>query len=198
MSEMDYGALGLAVRDEVAEYFGRLSCINAVAALVDTAEVLGGRVSALTVRAFIYNPRITQALGDVNDPGAAERLQQAVAAGGQDTVALGMETSSGLPAGDWAGHLVGVVENFKPGKSLVIDATIEQANQPAQGILLRPVFLVVQPELLRSLFRAQIERCEVQYKAFPEETYFRSTGAWRNQEQRQIVRDRVLRRLGRI
>lgn len=26
---MDYGALGLAVRNEVVEYFGRHSCINA-------------------------------------------------------------------------------------------------------------------------------------------------------------------------
>jgi hypothetical protein len=38
---IDYGALGLAVRNEVLEFF-RYSCINAVAALVDGADALGG------------------------------------------------------------------------------------------------------------------------------------------------------------
>jgi hypothetical protein len=123
---IDYGALGLAVRNEVLEFFRRYSCINAVAALIDGADALGGRVSPLTVRAFVFNPRITQALGDPQAHGAVERLQAAVAAGERDTVALGVETNTPLPAGDWTGHLVGVVDGFKPGRSLVIDPTLEQ------------------------------------------------------------------------
>lgn len=192
----DYGRLGVAVRDEVIDFFGRFACINAVAALVDVAELHGGRVLPLTVRAFIFNPRITRSIGDVTDPKATERLKKAVEEGGVDTVALGLQTGSApLPRGEWAGHLVGVIEEFEPNRALVIDPTLEQANQPDNDIVLRPLFLKVKPDHLSSLFRVQIDGCEVQYKAFPQETFFMSTPAWRNMEQREVLRDRVLGRL---
>jgi len=194
---IDYGRLGLAVRNEIIEFFRRYACINAVAALVDAAEALGGHVSPLTVRAFVFNPRITEALGDPQAPGAVERLQAAIASGGRDTVALGVQTSTPLPEGEWAGHLVGVVDGFKPARALVIDPTLEQANQPARGIVLRPGFLVVPPDVLGAVFRIRIEGCEIQYKAFPDDTHFLSTGAWRDRTQRDVLRDRVLNRLER-
>lgn len=57
---IDYRVLGVTVRDQVLEVFGRLSCINAVAAMADVAEEFGGHVSPLSVRAFIFNPTDTE------------------------------------------------------------------------------------------------------------------------------------------
>jgi hypothetical protein len=62
---------------------------------------------------------------------------------------------------------------------------------------LRPAFLVVPPEVLGSISRTRIEGCEIQYKAFPDDAHFLTTGAWQNKAQRDVVRDRVLRRLER-
>lgn len=87
----DYGRLGMVVRDEVLDFFGRFACINAVAALIDVAQVIGGHITPLTVRAFVFSPRITHAIGDVAAPGAEARLREAVNAGGAETIALRKE-----------------------------------------------------------------------------------------------------------
>jgi hypothetical protein len=191
---IDYFALGLAVRDQHLKCFRRFSCINAVAALVDVAEVLGGHVSPLSVRAAIFNPRDTAAVGDLRDPEAIQRLCDAARIGNFD-IGLGF---AGREPGSWGGHLVGLVEDSQPGRSMVVDVTLEQANQPERGIVLKPVFMAAPSHIAGARFPVvNIAGCAILYQAFTDDTSFQSTGAWSNQEQRRMLRDAVLRQLER-
>jgi hypothetical protein len=190
---MDYQRLVPAIAEEMQSFFGRLACINAVAAAIDVVEKLEGiALRPLTVRAFIFNPALSARVGDFEAPDATASLQRWANEGDSFRVALGVGQA---PAGDWAGHLVAVASDGD--KSLVMDPTIHQADQPAHGIVLRPVLVRVADEHLegRSGFRTHVNGCEILYKAFPDDRFFEQTPAWRNGRQRASVRDQVLRRL---
>jgi hypothetical protein len=193
---MDHADLVIAVRDELQACFDRLGCISATAALCDVVEALGMRaLRPLTVRAFIFNPALTERVGDFLAPDAAPLLWRVWAEeSGFVRVDLGMGEA---PAGEWAGHLVAVGQEGDSRKRLVFDATIQQADQPTHNIVLRPILLRVDAQHLegRGCFRTRVNGCEILYKAIPNDGFFEHTPIWCNKEQRLRVRDRVLKRL---
>ena len=122
MESTAWAALVIPVRDEMHRAYGRLACINAVGALIDVAKALGlGELRPLTVRASVFNPTLTQRVGDVSSPDAGERIKRWATESGSLMVAVGMGE---VPAGEWAGHLVAIGAEPAGGKHLLLDATI--------------------------------------------------------------------------
>jgi hypothetical protein len=193
-----YADLAFAVRDETLEFFGRFACINAVAAAIDVAETLSwgwGALRPLAVRPLICNPTLSERVGDLHAPDATARFQRWANEEGSVRVELGM--GSDAQAGEWAGHLVAIGDDPDPHKRVVMDATIEQFNQPSQGIVLHPIVFRLAVEHLHEegLSRVHVAGCQVVYRAFPTDRYFERTPVWRDTSQRRIIRDRVLSRL---
>lgn len=189
-----FGPLVMAVRDEIASRFRRLACINAVAALVDVAASDGVALRPLTVRARVFNPPLARRIGDLDEPEAAARLPSAMQAPDSFIVAVG--TAAPNP-GDWAGHLVALGDTSDPERKLILDATIEQANQPHHAIVLAPLaFVVPSSRVGGDAVSASVNGCGILYKTFPEERDYERFGAWRREEQRSDVCRAVRRRLG--
>ncbi|HEX5716325.1 MAG TPA: hypothetical protein VF179_09205 [Thermoanaerobaculia bacterium] len=191
---MDLPALVLAVRDEIEEGFGCLSCINAVAALVDVAEKFGEVVSPFTVRLIVHNPALTERAGHPAGRDFEENLHRWLAAEGSFRHAVGIGDA---PPGHWGGHLVGMADSGERNKWLLVDPTIQQAEVPHQGIVLDPVIVEIDrsyPEEGKVAWW-NFNGCLAMYKFFPRDESFRETSAWTNMGQRRSVRDRVLERL---
>lgn len=191
---MEIEALMTAVLDEVEEVFGCLTCINAVAALVDVGEVLGLRLQPLTVRAVILNPKLTERVGDPSDPGFESQLRKWMEEEGSFRVALGLGEA---PSGDWAGHLVAVGDVPDSLKKLVIDPTLQQVDRPSENIVLAPMVLRVDAERIQegAHLWLRLNGCGLLYSFFPRDHSFQRTPAWSDLGQRMFVRKRVFERL---
>jgi hypothetical protein len=191
----DYAAIVIPVRDEIKTLLGRLACINAVAALIDVANEVGvGGLKPLTVRAHIFNPTLSQRVGDILAPEAPTLIQRWIEESGSFRIGLGIGEASG---GEWAGHLVAVGDDSNSCKKIMIDATIEQANDPIHNIVLRPVVFRVTIDHLKGqrVFQISINGCKIFYRAFPDDRFYEQTLAWQDRSQRMIIKDRILERI---
>ena len=117
---IDYQALAEAVREETEVFCGRLSCLVAVAGLVDIGRSLGLDIRPLTVRVMIFNPTFTRGIGDLNAPEAHNRMQSAMKQERAFAVKLGIGKAR---KGEWAGHLVAVGDIGEEDRRLVLDPT---------------------------------------------------------------------------
>jgi len=191
---MNVEELMSAVIDEVEEGFGCLTCINAVAALIDVSKVLGQALQPLTVRTIVLNPKLTERVGDASDPGFDSQLRRWMEEEGSFRVALGIGEA---PAGDWAGHLVAVGDLPESTKKIVIDPTLHQADRPTEKIVLSPMILRVDSARIQegAHLWLRLNECGLLYSFFPRDYSFQQTPAWHDLGQRMFVRDRVLERL---
>lgn len=173
----ELGALTIAVRDEIRQSMGRLSCIHAVGTLIDAAESLGYSLEPITVRGHILNPFLTERVGAPDSPEFFDLIDQWGSHEGACQIGLGMGEH---PPGEWAGHLVAVAR-LDDGRRLILDPTLQQVDQPRHGISFMPLALRVAADRLEGEINSwfSIAGCWVRFRFFPHDKFFLRTTAWR-------------------
>ena len=186
-------SLFLAVRAEMQQLSldtGRWSCIEAVAAMVDGAVALElPPISPLTARARVSNPVSTHQMGRLELPPG-----QLPPEGEPVTHIVGwLDDARG-----WPGHLVAIAPDPEDANvRILLDPTLEQANNPNHGIAVRATGgRIGSRDLERtSVIPMLVNQCLVQYEIFPTQKFFETTTLWLDQEARERTLKRVLHRL---
>ncbi|MBA3752748.1 MAG: hypothetical protein H0X01_01070 [Nitrospira sp.] len=190
---MDYLKLAQIAVQEVLNEYGEHTCI-AMAGVLMTVLRLDGVDGAypLTVHVKILNPNLTKLASSVKSPSEAQ-MKRWGAQQGSFMVSLGEVMSE--PDG-WPGHLVVIVPDAVEGRTIMLDLTIMQADQPQYGIRLRPIALKLDREILATKTFGVVQNgCQIMYKAFPDDLTYQEKLAWQRSDLHDLVATRILSRL---
>jgi hypothetical protein len=105
---------------------------------------------------------------------------------------MGFEPPAAVPAGNWNGHLVCVLENRR-----LVDMTLDTATDSARGFDLKPIAFEVSRDFTSGgIAGTSVGKTRVRYEAHPEEKGFLSLEDWNDRPERDRTLDLVRRRLG--
>lgn len=189
---IDYSRLVAATHADIQTNCSGFPCITIASVLQDVLHALGASDAyCLASHMKVFSPAETRRLG--HDPAAWAQTEFSVYDGALPRVVLG-ETGS-ASADEWHGHLVVIVPNGMDGRDLLLDLSIERANQPAQGILLRPITMKTPLSFAEGgqILSYIVNQCRILYKALPDNHTFENKTAWRNTEFRQSATQRIVR-----
>lgn len=133
VSEQDIRYVAKVVRRKVLTTYSPDSCVATASAITDALRQFGADTYELSVSAMVCNEEFAKAAGLLGRlPSVAEYHGT-----GAYALGLGMDIDKG-PV--WAGHVVAIVD-----RRWMVDASIDQASRPEQGIVLRPDDPIVMP-----------------------------------------------------
>lgn len=116
------------LRTEILKGFTMDSCIGTTRAVIRVLRHFGYDAEPLPVAAYVYNAVMTKHIEDGTFvPSKDPRFNAWCDETGAWGVSVGAPTKD---PNDWAGHLVAIVKD----RSLLIDASIDQASRPHKGI----------------------------------------------------------------
>jgi len=190
---MDWQQLVSVILDELSRASEEHSCIMAATVLLDVLRDKGIKHAyPLTVKARLFNPRLTERLN--KEPSPTPNLMAHLGADGCHMVAIGHGEGS---SGQWSAHLVVVIPNGLRGKDAICDLTITQANVPGWGIHLRPILQAVRDPFTNGSedIGVIINGSRVIYRAFPDDHSFEQASLWKRNPKRDSIVKRVLNRL---
>lgn len=179
-----------AAKPALAAVYPPDSCINAACIAQRVFDVLGMKSQPLTVQVDVMNPPLVRFLNRFHaehkrQPSEQEWTDAAAAIKGGHIIGLGYAQSPipGQPYTErnrWAGHLVTILEG-----RVLIDITLDQADRPGSGIVLKPVVQEVLPAFLvgsgwlPTIHGRGDQTSMAVYKARPLDNTYRSAGAWK-------------------
>lgn len=151
-------------------YFKPDCCIGSTRAGIMALKDFGIQARALPCDAVVLNPAYRERVESGRPAASVEEMR----AWDDGSWTVGIGFGSGEP-GKWAGHLVILTESGN-----VVDLSITQANRPAHGIDLEPLWFPAEPELLTGTGR-QFVGCggsAVGYQAKPDAPDWRKSPDW--------------------
>lgn len=126
-------------RPVILDYFAPNCCVAATAITIGVFRALGIPARPCTCRVSIFNRAyVDRSQREGRIPQGLEETRAWCADGVSWAVGVGYGADSG--EGGWPGHLMAVVAG-----SVLVDASIEQANRPQKDIVLPPVLAVPAP-----------------------------------------------------
>lgn len=165
-------------------------CIFATAIACDVVQHFEATAVPLVARLMAFNPAATRWIkhnGRLPVPG--QEWDDAVARGAWS---VGIGHGGAKVPKTWDGHLVAVMEG-----QAIIDASLPQASRKPCGMLLRPLWFTVAPEVLSAsaVLESTVNGCLLIYETDVADKSFMDTPDWRNQEWRAKIVRRLIRKL---
>ena len=151
------------------------SCINSTRVLFDVYRAVGIAADAVSVRTRIYAPAfVDRGHREGRMPESPEEVHSWTSEPGVWSVGIGFGTDLGKHK--WPGHLV------LRSDSTLIDATIDQANRPQDGIVMPPMLLLAHTSdafwRADDLLGVEINGCQVVYESRPNDNSYLGSPAW--------------------
>ena len=163
-------------RPIIREHFGAASCVASTRIAIEAFSAFGLPAEPLVARIFIDNAILCRLQETNPNPSAADFRQW------EDRGAYGVEVGKLCDFGRcangwWNGHLVAMV-----GGTHIVDASADQVNQPAKGIVLPGVLVLPLPGPLpsqQSLIQTIApDGTRIAYEFHPHNRSFRQTQSW--------------------
>lgn len=142
-------------------------CIDGSAILASVLHELGyPKTYALTVRARVLNRALVNWIETHLGP---HSVGETLVCDDNEAIEMKLGNESAGTGGRWGGHLTVVIPHYFLERHALLDITIGQVNRPEFGVLLPPLCVTIDDDVINGMRVAMIdvEGCLVIYQAFP-------------------------------